>query len=467
MPSAGSTTVTKNGKKRIDVAILFALCGVLFSILIFIFMLKQEREAAIQQFQGEMAQQVVSFQQNLISGFYLLERLQLALQVGGSVEAGELKQLLQGQNANSSVITAVMVVPPSESPLIYQGVEAIAQSKEFKQLISQPLASQQVEIQPIYSQKSASVVLAAATDNQYRIAVAVSIEGALVESPLNTLIEQGGISLAYAEDQQIWNSVSGNIASDATYSTALLLPEGEWLLTLTATEEWLSSRMSFTPAMFLLTGLLLSFLMASYLQRITKHLKYLKNEQAALSAQVEGSSWNDPLTGLVNRIHFDETLDIECRRAVRDFSPLTLMLLRVDHYQLYCETYGVDAAEQLLQRLSHRFKESVARPGDMIARLDDHLFGFILPSTNELVSVLAERCCDDVRQLQIEHSSSPQSDCVTISIGVATLQPNQLLTAERLFSEADKQLDKVVTAGGDHYMAFSEEITEPSQTYAV
>lgn len=92
-------------------------------------------------------------------------------------------------------------------------------------------------------------------------------------------------------------------------------------LSFAATESYLAGEMNYTSLFFLLTGLLLSFLLASYLKRLSQHLKRLKDEQDIMSEQMIDTSWNDPLTGLVNRTHFDEALDIECRRAVREFSP--------------------------------------------------------------------------------------------------------------------------------------------------
>ncbi len=152
-----------------------------------------------------------------------------------------------------------------------------------------------------------------------------------------------------------------------------------------------------------------------------------------MSEQMIDTSWNDPLTGLVNRTHFDEALDIECRRAVREFSPLSMILLRIDDFAQYSEHYGVDAADILVQRISETLKSCVSRPGDILARVDESQFGFILPSTNELVVQLAERCSLAVRTLALPNESEAKDLCVTVSLGVVTLQPTRLLTAERLF----------------------------------
>jgi diguanylate cyclase (GGDEF)-like protein len=234
-----------------------------------------------------------------------------------------------------------------------------------------------------------------------------------------------------------------------------------------ASEGYLSSKMSFMPALFLLIGLLLSFSIASYLKKLMRNLTTLREEQEVLAQQVLDANWNDPLTGLANRVHFDETLDIECRRAVRDFSPLSMMVVEIDHYAELVESYGKEGAEVSLQKVAQELQACVTRPGDLIARTDDHQFAFILPSTNEMVTFLADRCLKAIDELQLPHESSAISSIITISVGLTTLQPSRELTPERLFNVASEQLEKAQDSGGNQYISFAEHGLEPGVTYSV
>ena len=80
---------------------------------------------------------------------------------------------------------------------------------------------------------------------------------------------------------------------------------------------------------------------------------------------------------------------------------------------------------------------------------------------------LAERCSLAVRTLALPNESEAKDLCVTVSLGVVTLQPTRLLTAERLFDTTMQQLEQAREAGGDQYNAYIENSTEPSLTYSV
>jgi diguanylate cyclase (GGDEF)-like protein len=312
---------------------------------------------------------------------------------------------------------------------------------------------------------------ATAVGDQDRIVVLIDLMKVIQQSLLESVDEGVSITLSATTDEgakSLFSLESGDVAEDAIFDSSIDLLNNTLLtLNFAASESYLSDKMNYTSVMFLITGLLLSYLMGSYLKRIGQHLKTLREEQEVLADQMIDTSWHDPLTGLVNRIHFDEALDVECRRAVREFSPLTMILLRIDGFKPYTDHYGIDAADILLQRVFETSKSSVGRPGDMIARLDDHQFGFILPSTNELVVQLAERCTLSIRELEIPNESEAENGVVTLSIGVATLQPTRLLTADRLFEVANEQLLIAIDKGGDQYSAYAESGLEPSVTYSV
>lgn len=479
MSAADTVSTSGKAKKRFDIALIFAICGVLFSLLIFLFMFKQERDAAIQIFQVKVAQDVASFEQQLTQNLYSVDSLQAYLYSSGQVSEAGFRNAAQSIARRAGALGGLVWLNGAEPIRVAVGGNELLTSDAFSS--EAPIASffERLATRAEASATSAAFMLkdqpyllvSSTANEQGRIVLLVDLSQVMQKSLLKDADEGVAVKLFTASDEGVMSLFSldrGQVTEDAIFDSQIdLLPETGLTLNFAATDSYLSDKMNYTSIMFLVTGLLLSYLMASYLKRIGNHLNTLREEQEVLSEQMIDTSWHDPLTGLVNRVHFDEALDVECRRAVREFSPLTMILLRIDGFKAYVDHYGFDAADVLLQRVSETLKSSVGRPGDMIARLDDNLFGFILPSTNELVVQLAERCCVSVRELDIPQESEVEGRVVTLSIGVATLQPTRLLTGDRLFDVANEQLTEAVGEGGDRYSAYAESGLEPSVTYSV
>mgnify|MGYP000265329556 FL=1 len=118
--------------------------------------------------------------------------------------------------------------------------------------------------------------------------------------------------------------------------------------------------------------------------------------------------------------------------------------------------------------MSDDLRKRISRPGDLAVRFDNGRFAMLLPSTNEQVAQLAAQCCEDIRQLAIPHTTSAVSDVVTVTIGVATLQPSRLLTPERLIEASEKALYDAQKAGRDQFIASAENASDlPSVTYSL
>ena len=474
MSAADEMSTKGKGQKRLDIAMVFALCGVMFSLLIFLFMFKQEREAAIQSFQVKVAQDVALFEQQLRQNLYALDSLQAYLQLSGPDTETDYRNAAATIASRAGALEGVLWKKGETlHHLTVDKNDLLTTSAETASFIMriEEMASQSIQSIVLTQRERSYVMAAAAVGDQDRIIILINLEKVIEQSLLASVDEGVAIRLSAVMDggaQALFSSQPRDVAEDAIFDSVIdLLNNTPLTLNFAASESYLSDKMNYTSVMFLITGLLLSYLMGSYLKRISNHLKTLREEQEVLADQMIDTSWNDPLTGLVNRIHFDEALDVECRRAVREFSPLTMILLRIDGFKPYADHYGIEAADILLQRVSETLKSSVGRPGDMIARLDDHLFGFILPSTNEMVVQLAERCTLSIRELDIPNESESENAIVTLSIGVATLQPTRLLTADRLFEVANEQLLIAIDKGGDQYSAYAESGLEPSVTYSV
>lgn len=225
----------------------------------------------------------------------------------------------------------------------------------------------------------------------------------------------------------------------------------------------------------LILGLVLTGAVSHYLKQMLIRAEVLERELSGCVAELATTRENadligvtDRVTGLFNRIHFDNVTANECRRAVREFSPLSMMMIELDYFDHYRSQYGDQATEECLKAVSDDLRKRISRPGDLAVRFDNERFALLLPCTNEQVAQLAAQCCDDVRKLAIPHATSAVSDVVTVTIGVATLQPSRLLTPERLVEATEKALYDAQKSGRDQFMASAENTSDlPPVTYSL
>lgn len=149
----------------------------------------------------------------------------------------------------------------------------------------------------------------------------------------------------------------------------------------------------------------------------------------------------DSLTGIANRRRFDEVLEIEWRRAMRSESPLSLFLIDVDFFKAYNDFYGHQTGDECLRRVAQALSGVINRAGDLMARYGGEEFAVILQGNTEHGAIkVAEMLREQVEALQIPHPNSRPKNVVTISVGVATVIPENDFGASVLIAEADKAL---------------------------
>ena len=158
----------------------------------------------------------------------------------------------------------------------------------------------------------------------------------------------------------------------------------------------------------------------------------------------------DGLTGLKNRRAFDEALAAEWAAARIDGKTLSLMLLDVDHFKSFNDTYGHLAGDDCLRALSGAIGKAVYRPGDHVARYGGEEFVILLPDTDEADAiVVAERVRCAVLALAIPHAGSVTNAVVSVSVGVATYDAalGNRDQASTLVADADRALYKAKYLG--------------------
>lgn len=164
-------------------------------------------------------------------------------------------------------------------------------------------------------------------------------------------------------------------------------------------------------------------------------------------------SVRDPLTGVANRRKFEETLATEWQRARRAQTPVALVMIDVDSFKAYNDTYGHQSGDLVLQRVSDALRTGVRRAGDLVARFGGEEFVVLLPAT-DLRHALTT--ADDIRRsvesLALPHSGSA-AGLVTISAGVASIVPTTD-DASALVAIADQQLYEAKRSGRNRVMPF-------------
>jgi diguanylate cyclase (GGDEF)-like protein len=156
----------------------------------------------------------------------------------------------------------------------------------------------------------------------------------------------------------------------------------------------------------------------------------------------------DGLTGIANRRCFDESLAAEWHRAQRDQTPMALLLIDVDHFKRYNDTYGHQKGDDCLKSVARAMEEKIFRPADLIARYGGEEFVILMPNTDvNGARLVAERIVQHIHDLAIPHETSDIGGLVSISAGVAASIPFPDLGADRLLAAADSALYAAKHAG--------------------
>ncbi|WP_019362241.1 diguanylate cyclase domain-containing protein, partial [Pseudomonas asplenii] len=150
---------------------------------------------------------------------------------------------------------------------------------------------------------------------------------------------------------------------------------------------------------------------------------------------------SDGLTGLSNRRHFDEYLELEWRRALREQAQLSLLMIDVDYFKSYNDSFGHLEGDEALRKVAVAIREASSRPSDLPARYGGEEFSLVLPSTSQGgARLVAEKLRHNVAALKIPHSMPSEGSVLTISIGLSTLIPQQGSNYRELILAADKGL---------------------------
>ena len=184
---------------------------------------------------------------------------------------------------------------------------------------------------------------------------------------------------------------------------------------------------------------------------------YENLEQKVLqrTEELRQMSMKDGLTGIANRRSFDERLAVELRRGQRSQSPLSLLMIDIDHFKQYNDHYGHFEGDGCIKAVAGVLNSVVSRASDLVARYGGEEFAVLLTDTDaDSAVLLANACLSAMAELDIAHASSPLGGQVSISIGICTLTVSGEIASETLITRADQALYQAKREGRKRYCQF-------------
>lgn len=175
--------------------------------------------------------------------------------------------------------------------------------------------------------------------------------------------------------------------------------------------------------------------------------KEREDQLAAEHLQLSKAAFKDDLTGIANRRKFNEALRREGLRQTRSKHALSLLLMDVDCFKQYNDTYGHVAGDHCLQQIAELMTQLLRRESDLVARFGGEEFVALLPMTDLSGAVLlADSIRHAVASLQLPHASSPHN-VVTVSVGVASWGVGDQLDCDGFITQADVALYRAKETG--------------------
>jgi diguanylate cyclase (GGDEF)-like protein len=186
------------------------------------------------------------------------------------------------------------------------------------------------------------------------------------------------------------------------------------------------------------------------IESMRRKLLDISGQLAAANRELELISREDALTRIANRRCFDSYLSQEVKRAVRQRSNLSLILIDIDHFKRFNDRYGHQVGDDCLRRVAGALTSGCHRPADLAARYGGEEFAIILPETPlEGAVAVSNSLRGAIAKLAVPHADSDVSAFVTMSQGIVSVVPDVQLTPHELIERADHALYQAKHKGRD------------------
>lgn len=177
--------------------------------------------------------------------------------------------------------------------------------------------------------------------------------------------------------------------------------------------------------------------------QITDTSMFVKRERVlqSNSDRLSKEAVIDGLTGVYNRKYFNQALPLEMNRSVRQEMPLSVIMLDVDCFKKYNDTYGHPAGDRVLVSIVTAVHSQLNRAADVLARYGGEEFVVILSACDKQGAMLvAEKIRQAISDLRIPHIRSDVADHITVSLGISTGGPGHCISGDELVETADRAL---------------------------
>lgn len=172
--------------------------------------------------------------------------------------------------------------------------------------------------------------------------------------------------------------------------------------------------------------------------------------------KVEYLSITDELTNLKNRRYFNQVIKDEINRAKRENNYLTFMMLDIDYFKKFNDTYGHQEGDNALKKLSSVLCKHTQRASDFAFRLGGEEFGIIFSSEDKKKSYdFANNIRKDIEKLKIEHKESKVSKFITASIGIIVKKGDEITSNDEIYKQADEALYEAKNSGRNKVVSSS------------
>lgn len=208
------------------------------------------------------------------------------------------------------------------------------------------------------------------------------------------------------------------------------------------------------PYGFFMFIILQSFVLAKQNARLYVQLQQLFKEKLkleSLTINLKNIAYIDPLTGIPNRRRFEEYLNIEWARAIRNNTPISIILLDIDYFKKFNDKFGHVKGDMALKQVAKTIQSCIYRPADMVARYGGEEFIVILPET-EIIGAyrIAERMRKAVLNCKIPAAYTLAPKFLSISLGCSTAYPKYNSNPNDLINSADKKLYRAKKLGRNY-----------------
>jgi diguanylate cyclase (GGDEF)-like protein len=185
------------------------------------------------------------------------------------------------------------------------------------------------------------------------------------------------------------------------------------------------------------------------LARVRTHIQIIRQIRT-----IEQLGLMDGLTNVPNRRCFDDRVELEWRRAKREKKPIAFLMMDVDKFKRYNDTYGHPQGDALLKSIVKIFSAAAMRTTDLVARLGGEEFGILLPDTDlSAALVVAEKIRSGVEAARIPTADGKTVTTATISIGAVSVVPEDSAAVQEFLSAADKRLYTAKNTGRNRICA--------------